>query len=152
MPLSASMSRSSPHNTAIPHFRDKKISYLRSKRFLGASVNSPFRTLQTLECRNESPSHQARDNSITCDIDFDRHSRSLAHCAALHECDEVLIRHRWRKIQRGLIVNPLSDWWQAPTAIPSFIKWLQENARFRADMKYKGGSLRLTEPDIQVQL
>ena len=48
--------------------------------------------------------------------------------------------------------HSLSDWWQDPTAIPSFIKWLQENTRIRADMKYKGGSLRLTEPDIQVQL
>ena len=33
--------------------------------------------------------------------------------------------------------------------MPSFMKWLKENTRIRADMKYKGGSLLLTEPDIQ---
>ncbi len=45
--------------------------------------------------------------------------------------------------------HSLSDWWQDPTALPSFMKWLSENTRVRADMKYKGGSLRLTEPEIQ---
>ena len=45
--------------------------------------------------------------------------------------------------------HSLSDWWQDPTALPSFMKWLQDNTRIRADMKYKGGSLRLTEPEIQ---
>ena len=45
--------------------------------------------------------------------------------------------------------HSLSDWWQDPTALPSFMKWLRDNTRIRADMKYKGGSLRLTEPDIQ---
>ena len=29
------------------------------------------------------------------------------------------------------------------------MKWLKENTRIRADMKFKGGSLRLTEPEIQ---
>ena len=45
--------------------------------------------------------------------------------------------------------HSLSDWWQDPTALPSFMKWLRDNTRIRADMKYKGGSLRLTEPEIQ---
>ena len=45
--------------------------------------------------------------------------------------------------------HSLSDWWQDPTAMPSFMKWLRDNTRIRADMKYKGGSLLLTEPDIQ---
>ena len=45
--------------------------------------------------------------------------------------------------------HSLSDWWQDPTAMPSFMKWLKDNTRIRADMKYKGGSLLLTEPDIQ---
>ncbi|MDE0299275.1 MAG: DUF4159 domain-containing protein [Candidatus Poribacteria bacterium] len=45
--------------------------------------------------------------------------------------------------------HSLSDWWQDPTALPSFMAWLRENTRIRADMKYKSGSLRLTEPDIQ---
>lgn len=45
--------------------------------------------------------------------------------------------------------HSLSDWWQDPTAMPSLFKWLRENTRIRADMKFKGGSLRLTDPDIQ---
>ena len=44
--------------------------------------------------------------------------------------------------------HSLSDWWQDPTALPSFMKWLAENTRLRADMNFKGGSLRLTDPDI----
>ena len=44
--------------------------------------------------------------------------------------------------------HTLSDWWQDPTALPSFMKWLMDNTRIRADMKYKGGSLRLTDADI----
>ena len=39
----------------------------------------------------------------------------------------------------------LSDWWQDPTAIPSFAKWLEENTQLRADMTYAGGSLALTD-------
>ncbi len=45
--------------------------------------------------------------------------------------------------------HSLSDWWQDPTAMPSLFKWLRENTRIRADMKFKGGSLRLTDPEIQ---
>lgn len=44
--------------------------------------------------------------------------------------------------------HSLSDWWQDPTALPSFMTWLRENTRLRADMKFKGGSLRFTDPDI----
>ena len=44
--------------------------------------------------------------------------------------------------------HSLSDWWQDPTALPSFMKWLAENTRLRADMNFKGGALRLTDPDI----
>ena len=44
--------------------------------------------------------------------------------------------------------HSLSDWWQDPTALPSFMKWLQENTRLRADMKFKGGALRFTDLDI----
>ena len=42
----------------------------------------------------------------------------------------------------------LSDWWQDPTAIPSFAKWLQENTQLRVDMTYAGGSLPLTDDRI----
>ena len=42
----------------------------------------------------------------------------------------------------------LSDWWQDPTAIPSFAKWLQENTQLRADMTFAGGSLPLTDDRI----
>lgn len=45
--------------------------------------------------------------------------------------------------------HSLSDWWQDPTAMPSLFKWLRENTRIRAHMKFMGGSLRLTEPEIQ---
>ena len=44
--------------------------------------------------------------------------------------------------------HSLSDWWQDPTALPSFMKWLSENTRIRADMKFKGESLRLSDADI----
>jgi hypothetical protein len=44
--------------------------------------------------------------------------------------------------------HSLSDWWQDPTAISSFAKWLGENTNLRADMRYAGGSLRLTDSRI----
>ena len=44
--------------------------------------------------------------------------------------------------------HSLSDWWQDPSAIPSFAKWLKDNTNLRADMKYAGGALHLTDPRI----
>ena len=44
--------------------------------------------------------------------------------------------------------HSLSDWWQDPTAIPSFAKWLVENTQMRVDMTYAGGSLPLTDDRI----
>ena len=44
--------------------------------------------------------------------------------------------------------HSLSDWWQDPSAIPSFAQWLEENTQLRADMKYAGGALHLTDPRI----
>ena len=45
--------------------------------------------------------------------------------------------------------HEMSDWWQDPTAIPSLIKWLRENARsITADMQYAGGALPLTDDRI----
>lgn len=44
--------------------------------------------------------------------------------------------------------HSLSDWWQDPTAIPSLIKWLQENTTIRADMNFAGGALPLTDQKI----
>ena len=44
--------------------------------------------------------------------------------------------------------HSLSDWWQDPSAIPSFAKWLEENTQLRADMSYAGGALHLTDPRI----
>ena len=44
--------------------------------------------------------------------------------------------------------HSLSDWWQDPSAIPSFAKWLQENTQLRVDMTYEGGSLQLTDDRI----
>ena len=45
--------------------------------------------------------------------------------------------------------HEMSDWWQDPTAIPSLIKWLRDNARsITADMQYAGGALPLTDDRI----
>ena len=44
--------------------------------------------------------------------------------------------------------HSLSDWWQDPTALPSFMKWLAEHTRLRADMKFGGGALPITDPRI----
>ena len=44
--------------------------------------------------------------------------------------------------------HSLSDWWQDPSAIPSFAKWLEDNTNLRADMKYAGGALHLTDPRL----
>ena len=64
---------------------------------------------------------------------------------AVLEGEGTAIRGHIRLIR---LKHSLSDWWQDPTAIPSFAKWLGENTTFRADMKYAGGSLRLTDPRI----
>jgi hypothetical protein len=44
--------------------------------------------------------------------------------------------------------HSLSDWWQDPTAIPSFAKWLAENTEIRTDMKFAGGALLMSDPRI----
>lgn len=44
--------------------------------------------------------------------------------------------------------HSLSDWWQDPTALPSFMKWLSENTRLHADMKFEGGALPITNRRI----
>ena len=44
--------------------------------------------------------------------------------------------------------HSLSDWWQDPTAIPSLIKWLEDNTSIRADISFAGGALPLTDPKI----
>ena len=44
--------------------------------------------------------------------------------------------------------HSISDWWQDPTAIPSLIKWLQENTTIRADYNFAGGALPLTDHNI----
>ena len=45
--------------------------------------------------------------------------------------------------------HSLSDWWQDPTAIPSLIKWLQDNSSaISADISLAGGALPLTDSRI----
>ena len=44
--------------------------------------------------------------------------------------------------------HALSDWWQDPTAIPSMIKWLEDNTPVSVDMSFAGGALTLTDPQI----
>jgi len=46
------------------------------------------------------------------------------------------------------VKHSLSDWWQDPTAMASFIEFLQEHTRIRADMKFEGGALPLTDERI----
>ena len=44
--------------------------------------------------------------------------------------------------------HSLSDWWQDPTAVPSFIKWLQDNTKITADVNFEGGSLSMIDERI----
>ncbi len=44
--------------------------------------------------------------------------------------------------------HSLSDWWQDPTAIPSFMTWLGDHTRLKADLKFEGGALPLTDRKI----
>ena len=46
------------------------------------------------------------------------------------------------------LIHSLADWWQDPSALPSFMKWLSDNTRIRADMKLEGGAMRMTDPRI----
>ena len=64
---------------------------------------------------------------------------------AILEGEGMEIRGHIRLIR---LKHSLSDWWQDPSAIPSFAKWLEVNTDLRADMTYAGGSLRLTDPRI----
>ena len=64
---------------------------------------------------------------------------------AVLEGEGMEIRGHIRLIR---LKHSLSDWWQDPSAIPSFAKWLEENTDLRADMTYAGGSLRMTDSRI----
>jgi hypothetical protein len=46
------------------------------------------------------------------------------------------------------VKHSLSDWWQDPTAMASLIEFLEEHTRIRADMKFEGGALGLTDDRI----
>ena len=88
----------------------------------------------------------ASDGAKIADTEF-AHQESVpdGELGAILEGDGKDISGHIRLIR---LKHSLSDWWQDPTAIPSFIKWLKENTRIRADMKYKGGSLQFTNNDI----
>ena len=64
---------------------------------------------------------------------------------AILEGEGMDIRGHIRLIR---LKHSLSDWWQDPSAIPSFAKWLEENTQLRADMTYAGGALHMTDPRI----
>ena len=64
---------------------------------------------------------------------------------AILEGKGLAIRGHIRLIR---LKHSLSDWWQDPSAIPSFAKWLEENTDLSVDMKYAGGSLLMTDPRI----
>ena len=60
--------------------------------------------------------------------------------------EDGIVRGHIRLIR---LKHQMSDWWQDPTAIPSLIKWLRDNARsITADMRYAGGALPLTDNRI----
>lgn len=46
------------------------------------------------------------------------------------------------------VKHSLSDWWQDPTAMASLVEFLSEHTRIRADMKFEGGALPLTDERI----
>ena len=46
------------------------------------------------------------------------------------------------------LIHSLADWWQDPSALPSFMRWLSDNTRLSADMKLEGGAMRMTDPRI----
>ncbi len=82
------------------------------------------------------------------DLPFDVQNPILVpenHLGAVLEGKGTEIQGHIRLIR---LKHSLSDWWQDPTAISSFAKWLGENTNLRADMKYAGGSLRLTDTRI----
>lgn len=54
----------------------------------------------------------------------------------------------WGHIRLIRLRHSLADWWQDPTAIPSFIQWLKENTQIHADLNFEGGALPLTDPRI----
>ena len=64
---------------------------------------------------------------------------------AILEGEGMEIRGHIRLVR---LKHSLSDWWQDPSAIPSFAKWLEENTQLRVDMKYAGGALHFTDPRI----
>ena len=105
---------------------------LRRKKNEGTTVRTGFVTNQT--GRIQDLPLEARPVLIPED-----------RLGAALEGEGTAIRGHIRLIR---LKHSLSDWWQDPTAIPSFAKWLGENTNFRADMKYAGGSLRLTDSRI----
>ena len=64
---------------------------------------------------------------------------------AILEGEGMDIRGHIRLIR---LKHSLSDWWQDPSAIPSFAKWLEDNTQLRVDMNYAGGALHLTDSRI----
>ena len=85
------------------------IEYQKRKEYLSDPKGSRTATGIWLPEQNEWRDCCGRLNGQSRDfpLQLDRHCRSLKHCAALFECDERFVRERWRKIQRGEIVNPL---------------------------------------------
>ena len=106
-------------------------------------------------------STRERDTSSPIIDSTDKEDLTLAPDKALELEDENLVpENRLGAVLEGegmeirghirliRLKHSLSDWWQDPSAIPSFAKWLEENTGLQADMKYAGGALRLTDPRI----
>lgn len=124
--------------------------------------NAP--TENHLERRRYTRSPRGRDTGSPIIDDTDKEGSrdvALAPEEALELSDENLVpEDRLGAVLEGKgmeirghirlirLKHSLSDWWQDPSAIPSFAKWLEENTDLRADMKYAGGALHLTDPRI----
>ena len=106
-------------------------------------------------------SPHGRDTSMPIIDSTDKENLTLAPDEALELEDKTLVSEdRLGAVLEGegmeirghirliRLKHSLSDWWQDPSAIPSFAKWLEENTDLRADMEYAGGALPLTDPRI----
>ncbi len=117
-------------------------SYIRSPR--GRDASSPIID----DTYKDGGADQGSDLTLAPDEALELSDENLVpedRLGAILEGEGMEIRGHIRLIR---LKHSLSDWWQDPSAIPSFAKWLDENTDLRADMKYAGGALRLTDRRI----
>ncbi|MCE2395704.1 DUF4159 domain-containing protein [Candidatus Poribacteria bacterium] len=121
-------------------------SYTRSGSGRGASAPIIGRTYG--EEKGGTSSDSGSDLALAPDEALELSDEKLVpedRLGAILEGEGMDIRGHIRLVR---LKHSLSDWWQDPSAIPSFAKWLEDNTNLRADMKYAGGALHLTDPRI----